>query len=38
MSKIKNKRIDENNSNKNKCDINHIYLNKSKSLRPDLSK
>ena len=26
------------NSNKNKCDINHIYLNKSKSLRPDLSK
>ncbi|MGL5693768.1 MAG: chorismate mutase [Peptostreptococcaceae bacterium] len=26
------------NSNKNKSDIKHIYLNKSKSLRPDLLK
>lgn len=26
------------NSDKNKCDIKHIYLNKSEVLRPDLSK
>lgn len=26
------------NSEKEKCDINHIYLNEAKSLRPDLTK